>query len=58
MNKVETELIYSEIEHDWSYLKPIKYVPMWRVALEMIAFAALVSVFVYGLLWLASVGAL
>lgn len=57
-NKIETELIYGEIAHDWSYLRPITYVPRWRVALEMIAFIAILSALVYGLLWLASIGAL
>jgi hypothetical protein len=58
MKNIQTELIGGEISHDWSYLKPIKYVPLWRRTLEMIAFAVILSAFIYGLLWLASIGAL
>jgi hypothetical protein len=58
MNNIETELIGGEIVHDWSYLRPITYVPVWRRALEMIAFIVILSAFLYGLLWLASIGAL
>jgi hypothetical protein len=56
--KLEKELISSEISHDWSYLRPVQYVPLWRRAIEMIAFAVIVSALVYGILWLASIGAL
>jgi len=55
---LEVELIGGEIAHDWSYLKPIKYVPLWRRTVELIAFAVILSGFIYGLLWLASIGAL
>jgi hypothetical protein len=57
MNNIETELVSSEVSHDWSYLKPIKYVPLWRRVLELIAFAAILSALIYGILWLASIGA-
>lgn len=57
MINIETELVSGEIAHDWSYLKPIKYVPLWRRTLEMIAFAVVLSAIIYGLLWLASIGA-
>lgn len=57
MNNIETELLSSEIAHDWSYLKPIKYVPLWRRTLEMVAFAVILSALVYGLMWLISIGA-
>lgn len=56
-NNLETELVSGAVEHDWSYLKPIKYVPLWRRTLEMIAFIAILSALIYGLLWLASIGA-
>ena len=58
MNNIQTELIGGEVAHDWSYLRPIKYVPLWRRTLELIAFAVILSAVVYGLLWLASIGAL
>jgi hypothetical protein len=51
-------LVDSAFEHDWSYLKPVKYVPIWRTALETIAFAAIVSALIYGILWAVSIGAL
>ncbi|HMH13492.1 MAG TPA: hypothetical protein VK578_10325 [Edaphobacter sp.] len=56
--KLDTELISSEIAGDWSYLRPVKYLPLWRRIAEGIAFAVIVSALIYGLLWLASVGAL
>jgi hypothetical protein len=58
MKNLETELISSEIAGDWSYLRPVKYLPLWRRIVEGIAFAIVISVIVGGLLWLASVGAL
>ena len=57
MNNIETELIGGEIAHDWSYLRPVPYVPLWRRALEMLGFILILCAFVYGLLWLASIGA-
>ena len=56
--KLDTELIGNEIASDWSYLRPVKYVPVWRRVAEGIAFAFVLSVIVGGLLWLASIGAL
>jgi hypothetical protein len=56
-NNIDTELVGGGIENDWSYLRPVTYVPMWRVALEMIGFILIVGGLLYGLLWLASIGA-
>ncbi len=58
MKNIDTELISSEIAGDWSYLRPVKYIPLWRRIIEGIAFAFVISVIVGGLLGLASIGAL
>ena len=58
MKNIDTELISSEIAGDWSYLRPVKYIPLWRRIVEGIAFAFVLSVIVGGLLCLASIGAL
>jgi len=44
----DTELIGSEIEHDWSYLKPVRYVPVWQGVIEGIAFVLILSALLYG----------
>jgi hypothetical protein len=56
--KLDTELISGEIAGDWSYIRPVKYVPLWKRIAEGIAFAVLMYGLLYGLLWLASIGAL
>jgi hypothetical protein len=51
------ELVGSEIARDWSYLHPVRYVPVWQRILEGIAFIVIIVAFLKVLLWLVSIGA-
>lgn len=54
---IDMELVGSEIARDWSYLHPVRYVPVWQRILEGIAFIVIIVAFLKVLLWLVSIGA-